>query len=178
MIKKVKVWGNVFNPGIINVIVGRNGSGKTRLLEEIALRNTEAFVKCLNSVCESIRGLEGKRELSEFFQECLSGKQVILLDDFGGNMHPNLSQQVVKVMIDIAAKANVQFFIATHNKDIVDIFFNDVFLSFLPEAKIEFLRKNLRIIRIYNVDGETVIECLKYDACKKEIELGLDLRGV
>lgn len=100
---------------------------------------------------------------------------VILFDEPETHMHPGYTKQLIKFILDFSKKMNIQFFIVTHSQDILDIIFSDD----LEKNKLEYLEKELNILRMNKIGEETDIECLEYKEAKETREdLFLDLRGI
>ena len=100
---------------------------------------------------------------------------VILFDEPETHMHPGYTKQLIKFILDFSKRLNIQFFIANHSPDILDIIFSDD----LEESRLKYLEKELNILRMNKVGEETDIECLYYkDAKETRDELFLDLKGI
>ena len=100
---------------------------------------------------------------------------IILLDEPDAHMHPGYINELVKIIIDFSKNLNTQFFIATHNSDLIDAFLTNSF----PNDETEFVKKELTFLIMEKAKDFTVSEFLNYDEAQRtKNELFLDLRGI
>lgn len=103
--------------------------------------------------------------------------KVLLLDEPENYMHPGYVKELLRMIIMFADKLNIQFFIATHNRDLIELVFeNEDRLS--PEEQ-EYLKYNTTLLRMDKINNHTICEVLDFNDAKSACEdLLLDLRGI
>ncbi len=101
--------------------------------------------------------------------------KIVLLDEPETHMHPGYIRELVTMLIKISKELNIQFFISTHSGDFIDSFFDE---NFSPE-ELEYLKKELLIVRMGKIGNSTIVGCSDYEKSKYDKkELLLDLRGI
>lgn len=100
---------------------------------------------------------------------------VILLDEPENHMHPGYIKELIKFIIDSSEKFNIQFFITTHNCDVLDLFLSD---NFEPN-QLSFIKKEFNLLKMGKAkDSITMAQCLDYNqSLETKNDLLLDLRG-
>ncbi len=95
--------------------------------------------------------------------------QILLLEEPENHMHPGYIQKLVEFIIKIAQEEDIQFFITTHNIDLID--------EFLDPARSEaekYLSESLQVIQM----GKYTSQVMDLEKARTQFEeLHLDLRG-
>lgn len=101
---------------------------------------------------------------------------IILFDEPETHMHPGYIKELIKFIIYFSKKLNIQFFITTHNSDVLDIFLR----GNMGEDEKDYIKKELSVLKMNKIkDYITLAEELNYDDAREtEEELFLDLRGI
>lgn len=99
--------------------------------------------------------------------------KIILLEEPETHMHPAYIKEIIRQIINFAMEKNIQFFITTHNSDILDI----VSLDTLEPVYQEYLDKELNIIRLETYQKDIVAHEINRLKAKDLEDIKLDLRG-
>lgn len=100
--------------------------------------------------------------------------RIILLNNPDIRMGFDYLITLASIIIKFSIEQNIQFFITTHNRDLLDIFFDE----YLSEKEETYLKNELTILRIERIKQYTHATYLNYDEAKEERKLYLDLRGL
>ncbi len=102
-------------------------------------------------------------------------KPVILIEEPEMHMHPGYIIEFVRYLINFSINNNLQFFITTQSEDLINSFLSEEIDKKLQNA----LKKELKIIRLTNADGENIVDIMDYEDALENINtLYLDLRGI
>ena len=100
--------------------------------------------------------------------------KIVLIEEPENHMHPAYIKELIRQIIDFSMVNNIQFFITTHNSDILDIVTNGLIE---PQYQ-EYLSKELNIIRLDCLDDDIMVQELnRADALEELEDLKTDLRG-
>jgi len=100
--------------------------------------------------------------------------KIVLIEEPENHMHPAYIKEIVQQIINFSMTNDTQFFITTHNSDILDIVSTDI----LEPQYQEYLSKELNLIRLdWLNDNIMVQELNKKEALEELEELKIDLRG-
>lgn len=117
---------------------------------------------------------DGFKCLVGLLAQLSKNNKIILIEEPENHMHPAYIRELMRNILTFSKENNVQFFITTHNSDILDT----VVLDLLEESYREFLEKELRIIRLESFGEDIVADELDRSSAKKNLEdIKLDLRG-
>jgi len=101
--------------------------------------------------------------------------RVILLDEPENHMHPGYIKELLKILIRFSKEFNIQFFIATHNID----FINMIFDKDLTQEEKDYLQKEVFVMRMEKIKDYTSPVKFNYEDSKNNIEkMSSDLRGI
>ncbi|MFH1895675.1 MAG: AAA family ATPase [archaeon] len=101
--------------------------------------------------------------------------KIVLLEEPENHMHPAYIKEIVRQIIELSMARNMQFFITTHNADILDVVSTDM----LEPKHQEYLSKELNIIRLDCYDDDIIAQELTKEEATAELEdLKIDLRGM
>ena len=118
---------------------------------------------------------DGSKSLIDIVAKINKDSEIILLEELETHMHPEYVDMVLTKLIDISKTKNMQFFITTHNFDVLHFLVSDLME---PDHR-KYLDKELQIIRMENIGSE--ITCTQFDRkSAKSIINGIndDLRGI
>lgn len=100
--------------------------------------------------------------------------KIVLIEEPENHMHPTYIKEIMRQIIDFSMTKNIQFFITTHNSDILDVVSTDI----LDPKYQEYLSKELNIIRLDCLDDDIIAQELNREEALGELEeLKIDLRG-
>ena len=104
----------------------------------------------------------------------IKNSEIILLEELETHMHPEYVKMILSKLIDFSKTKNMQFFITTHNFDVLDFLVSDIMK---PDHQ-EYLDKELKIIRMESIGNE--IACSQFDRgdAKSINDINDDLRGI
>ena len=116
---------NLTNTRRINLIVGTNGSGKSRLLSQMDSKESSgAFGQYLG---ESVKSFP--KSLRETLLICGARfdarKSSVSLDDFGNGIHSEWLADVCELLSDWAKHFDVQLYVSTNNLELLNMFAKD-----------------------------------------------------
>ena len=101
--------------------------------------------------------------------------RIVLMEEPERHMHPEYVRELVRMLIDLAKKRNVQMFISTQSSDVLDFLVRG---DIKPDCR-EYLDKELSVIRLGNHKGNVFAEQLDGEEAKMELEgINMDLRGL
>jgi len=108
-----------------NLILGKNGSGKTSLLKEILSQNEEessAFVPKIArqefvDFLEKSTLEEKIEHITSHFSLSLAEKSILLIDEVGKNFHYEVIYKLWEYLFLLGERRNIQIFAVTHSKD-------------------------------------------------------------
>jgi len=103
------------NLGQVTVLIGENGSGKSNILEAIALASAAANGKLDHEFLFS-RGIRVTEPL--FISE--NTPKFFAIDNIDASLNPKLCSQLMKELVELAKKYNKQVIFTTHNPAILD----------------------------------------------------------
>ncbi|MCK4730314.1 MAG: AAA family ATPase [Candidatus Aenigmarchaeota archaeon] len=109
---------------------------------------------------------------------CLSDvkDKVVLIEEPETNMHPGYIGQLMKFILELSEKMNIQFFITTHNIDSIESFFNEEILS---KKEKKYLEKEFSILRLEKIKNHIILNEMSYKKAKEDRkDLLMDLRGI
>lgn len=96
---------------------------------------------------------------------------VLLLEEPDIHMHPGYVEKLIRELIQITIEKDIQLFITTHNRDMIEGFFS----SSLARTHGEYLVENFQLIQL----SENISKSLNYKQAKEEVEeVNSDLRGI
>lgn len=99
---------------------------------------------------------------------------VILIEEPDTHMHPAYVKELADYIIEFSKKRNVQFFITTHNSDLIESFLSPE----LSESERQFLTDEFSILRMEQIGGRINTSSSDYKtALSDKNELLNDLRG-
>ena len=102
-------------------------------------------------------------------------KPVILIEEPEVHMHPGYIIEFVRYLINFSINNDIQFFITTHSEDLINNFLS----AEINEKLQNTLKKELKIIRLTNANGENIVDTMNYEDAFENINtLYLDLRGI
>ncbi len=100
---------------------------------------------------------------------------IVLIEELGNHMHPGYIQQLVKFLVKFSRETNIQFFITSHNSDLIDLLLNDN----LSDDEKKYLENELLVLSMekdYNIISARAMD---YHSAKDQIKNILwDLRGI
>ena len=100
---------------------------------------------------------------------------IVLLEEPENHMHPAYIKDLIRQIVKFSKMDNIQFFITTHNSDILDIVTTEGELE--PDYE-NYLSQQLNVIRLECSDKDTISYELSREEAREELgELKLDLRG-
>lgn len=106
----------------------------------------------------------------------VSGKKILLLDEPDAHMHPGYIIELINTIIKFSKEFNIQFFITTHNFDLLDTIFDNEAITGENRTYIE---QEINFVLLSKVDKFNELESLNYtDALKHKNDFILDLRGI
>lgn len=117
---------------------------------------------------------DGFKSLIGLIMRTSKNTQIILMEEPENHMHPAYITEIIRQIIDFSIINNIQFFITTHNCDILDVVSRD-----LIEPRYQtYLSKELNIIKLDYLHDDIMVQELNRDAALEELEdLKIDLRG-
>lgn len=117
---------------------------------------------------------EGFKALIGLFVQIPKEVKIVLIEEPENHMHPAYTEEIIRQIIDFSIINRVQFFITTHNSDILDLVSTDT----LEPKYQEYLSNELNLIRLDSFDNEIVVQELDKKEALEELEdLKIDLRG-
>jgi len=106
-----------------------------------------------------------------YMEKQLKSGEVILLDEPTAFMHPGYINKLVNHLIRIAKERDTQIFVATHSIDLIE--------AFLEHEERDFLKENLKFIRMFRIEDKVTGDEINYEKAKQvSKEIYMDLRGV
>ena len=110
-----------------------------------------------------------------YFSSKDMNNKIVLLDEPEIHMHPGYILELIKFILKFSKDFNIQFFIVTHNRDLIEFLFSG---NFSKEEQ-KYLEKELLVINMKKLNDSTISDKLDYKDARETItELSLDLRGV
>ncbi|HOJ86542.1 MAG TPA: AAA family ATPase [Elusimicrobiales bacterium] len=121
-------------------------------------------------------GLKSFTKMLYIYFDDKTKKNVILMDEPDSHMHPGYLKEFIKLIIKWSMLERVQFFIATHSSDLIDLLLSQEF----DEKSKKYLEKELNVIRLFKTKNDIdLISTYTYsDAVESINDLFLDLRGI
>ena len=117
---------------------------------------------------------EGFKSLVNILAKINKDSKIILLEELETHMHPEYVKAILSKLIDFSKTRDMQFFITTHNFDILDFLVSDSMKS----DRQEYLDKELKIIRMENIRNEITSTQFDRESAKPIInDINDDLRG-
>ena len=117
---------------------------------------------------------DGFKALIGLIVQMTKEAKIVLIEEPENHMHPAYIKEIVQQIINLSIENDIQFFITTHNSDILDIVSTDV----LEQRHQEYLSKELNLIRLDFLNEDIAVQELNQKETLEELEdLKLDLRG-
>ncbi len=118
---------------------------------------------------------DGFKSLIGLIAQTSEENKIILIEEPENHMHPAYIREVMRQIIDFSKTNDIQFFITTHNFDILDV----VSLDVLEPDYQEYLDKELNIVRLETFGKDIVAHELNRQSAKEQSkDIQLDLRGL
>lgn len=96
---------------------------------------------------------------------------VVLMEEPEKHMHPGYVDRVVRELIQLAIEDGTQLFISSHDLDFIESFMSET----IREEHIAYLRDEFQVVQLSEGVGRTI----GYESARrKQIDLGVDLRGI
>lgn len=117
---------------------------------------------------------DGFKSLIGLITRTSNETKIILIEEPENHMHPIYIKELIRQIIDFSISKDIQFFITTHNSDVLDVVSTDM----LEPKYQDYLSKELNIIRLECLDDDIIAQELNREEALEELEeLKLDLRG-
>lgn len=117
---------------------------------------------------------DGFKSLIGLIARASNDTKIVLIEEPENHLHPAYITEIIRQIVNFSMAKDIQFFITTHNSEILDVVSTDV----LEPKYQEYLSKELNIIRL-DCSGDDIIakELNRKEALEELEELKLDLRG-
>lgn len=100
-------------------------------------------------------------------------KTIVLVEEPENSMHPGYLKELVDFIIEYSMEQDIQFFITTHDTDLINTFFKE------DIQNIEYLKDNFLLLQMNTVKRHINPKTYDYDSSKSTLkELQIDLRGI
>lgn len=100
-------------------------------------------------------------------------KTIVLVEEPENSMHPGYLKELVDFIIEYSMEQDVQFFITTHDTDLINTFFKE------DIRNLEYLKDNFLLLQMNTVKRHINPKTYDYDSSRSTLkELQIDLRGI